>query len=518
MTNRRDVLRTIGFGTGVLAVEQLFAQSADTDSLTAPHSSIDPVAQTSCQAATAIRNGDLSAESYAESLIAQSERWSHINSLISEDADALREAARAADRHRAAGGELPPLHGVPLVFKDNIDTVKLPTTAGTAALLNHRPGRHAPVAQLLFDAGALLFGKNNMHELAMGITSNNAVFGAARNPYDPSTIPGGSSGGTGASIAARIAPAGLGTDTGGSVRIPAALCGTYGLRPSTGRYPGEGIVPISSTLDTAGPLARDIADLALLDGIIAGDSAPLEKPDLSSLRFGIPGEHFWADIDAQTASIMNAFLDSLRSAGVTLVEKNISGFQEARNSMGRGNTQRETRRELSRYLEESGSGVNISTLINEIGSPDVKTFIDRIFAGPEVSLAEYSEYMEVDRPRYQAVYASYFSDNRLDAILFPATPLPARPIGHDAEVELNGRQVPTFRTVARKTGPAAGAGIPGLVVPAGLTAQGLPVGAELDGPVMTDRRLLAIGAAIQDLLPGLPPPGAAASESQSSAR
>ena len=319
-------------------------------------------------------------------------------------------------------------------------------------------------------------------------------------------IPGGSSGGTGASIAARIAPAGLGTDTGGSVRIPAALCGTCGLRPSSGRYSGEGIVPISTTNDTAGPLARDVTDLALLDGIITGDDAPLQLIELSSLRLGVPAEHFWSDIDPQTAAVMASLLEVLRSAGVTLVERNISGFEKARAAMGRGVTRQEARRALPRYLEESGSGIDIQTLIEEVGSPDVREFIGRMFAGADMTAADVRAYREVHRPRYQAVYASYFADNRLDAILFPATPLPARPIGQDAEVELNGRQVPTFRTFARNSGPAPSAGIPGLVIPAGLTENGLPVGAELDGPIMSDRRLLAIGAAMQELLPTLPPP------------
>lgn len=504
MLSRRDVLRAIGFTSGALAANSVLASPAATSPAeSGNHSDFD---LTAVQAAAAIRNGDLSAESYAESLIAQSKRWTHINSFISEDADALREAARAADRLRASGAKLPPLHGVPLVFKDNIDTLGLPTTGGTAALRLHRPRKNAPVAQALFSAGALLLGKNNMHELAMGITSNNGVFGAARNPYDPNMIPGGSSGGTGASIAARIAPAGLGTDTGGSIRIPASLCGTFGLRPSSGRYPGEGIVPISSTNDTAGPLARDIADLALLDGIITGDDGPLQKIWLSELRLGVPREHFWEDIDPGTSAVMEELLVTLRQAGVTLVEESIAGFQATRNAMGRDFTRLEARRGLVRYLEESGSGIDIQTLIDEAGSPDVKIFVEEIFSGPEVSPADYKKFLEIDRPRFQSAYASYFSTNRLDAVIFPATPLPARPIGQDDEIELNGQKMPTFRTFARNTGPASGAGIPGLVVPAGLTGSGLPVGAELDGPVMADRRLLAIGAAIATLLPALPPP------------
>lgn len=162
------------------------------------------------------------------------------------------ESARAADRKRADKGpkRLGPLHGLPILVKYNIDTASAPTTAGTPALRSHRPGADAPVVASLFSAGAILLGKTNMHELAMGITSNNTAYGPVRNPYNPALIPGGSSGGNAAAIASRMCVDGLGTDTGGSVRIPAALCGITALRPTTGRYPGKGIFPISHTSTT----------------------------------------------------------------------------------------------------------------------------------------------------------------------------------------------------------------------------------------------------------------------------
>ena len=505
MIDRRELFKTIGLGAGAIASEPLFNFVAGRGRAVAQTPDADTVGLSAAQAAVAIRNGDLTAEAYAEALIAQSETWRHLNAFITEQPDALRQAARAADERRRAGVPLGPLHGIPLAVKDNIDTVDMRTTGGTAALRNHRPSRNAPVAQALFDAGALLFGKTNLHELAMGITNNNGVFGAVGNPYDPSMIPGGSSGGTGAAIGARIAPAGLGSDTGGSVRIPAALCGIVGLRPSSGRYPGAGIVPISSTNDTPGPMARDVADLALLDGVITGDNAPLPAVPLSGLRLGVHREHFWEDLDSQTADIMTGVLTTLTDAGVELVEASIPGFQRLRAAMGLAARQ-EARTELVRYLDESGAGIDVETLLAQIGSPDVRAFVAGIFDGPAISDSEYREVMEVYRPRYQAAYAGYFSANRIDAMIFPATPLSARPIGHDDTVELNGRQVPTFSTFARNTAPASGAGIPGLAIPAGLAEDGLPVGLEIDGPFMSDRRLLAIGLAIEGVLPGLPAP------------
>lgn len=190
-----------------------------------------------------MKAGDITAEAYAAALLARAESLNFLNTLISRDGDQVRKAARSADLLRATGAELGTLRGLPLLLKDNINTVALPTTAGTPGLRNNRPRHDAPVAAALFRAGGILFGKANMHELALGVTSNNSAFGAVRNPYDPSKIPGGIGGGNASAVAARIVPAGLGTDTGGSVRIPAALCGIAGFRPTTGRYPGHDTMP-----------------------------------------------------------------------------------------------------------------------------------------------------------------------------------------------------------------------------------------------------------------------------------
>src|SRR4029077_11214079 len=172
-------------------------------------------------------------------------------------------------------------------------------------------------------AGAIMLGKTNMHELAFGITSNNAAFGAVRTPYDTQRFAGGSSGGTGAAIAARLAPAGLGTDTGGSVRIPAALNGIVGLRPSLGRYNQEGITPIAHTRDTAGPMARAVCDLVLLDQIVTGDRSPVPAASLNTIRLGVARGAFYQDLDDEVAQCMENTLTVLRTAGCQIVEVNI---------------------------------------------------------------------------------------------------------------------------------------------------------------------------------------------------
>jgi len=225
------------------------------------------------EAAARIRAGTLKSEDLVRALVEVIERKRDLNAFITFDRERAIASAHKADTFAARKSFAGPLHGVPIVVKDNIHVAGLPNSAGTPALRDFVPTRNAPVAEKLIRAGAIVLGKTNMHELAFGITSNNAAFGPARNAYDPSRIAGGSSGGTANAIAARMAAAGLGTDTGGSVRIPAALNGIAGLRPTLGRYSQEGITPIAHTRDTAGPMAREVADLVLLDTIITGARA-----------------------------------------------------------------------------------------------------------------------------------------------------------------------------------------------------------------------------------------------------
>jgi indoleacetamide hydrolase len=185
------------------------------------------------EAAARLRAGELTAEALADALLARCAAAAPLNTFISLDPDKVRAAARHANQRRLRGEPLGPLHGVPLAIKDNIDTADYPTTAGTPGLATHRPKHNAPVLQRLLDAGAIVLGKANLQELAYGPTSNNAAFGPVGNPYDRTRIPGGSSGGTAAAVAARLAPGGLGTDTGGSVRVPGSLCGITTFRPTT---------------------------------------------------------------------------------------------------------------------------------------------------------------------------------------------------------------------------------------------------------------------------------------------
>ena len=228
-----------------------------------------------------------------------------------------------ADRATAGDG---PLAGIPLAVKDNLDTHDLPTTAGTPALADSRPGRDHHAVDRLRAAGAAVVGKTNLHELAFGITSNNATHGQVRNPHDPGRTAGGSSGGSAVAVATGVVPLALGTDTGGSVRVPAAHCGVVGWRPTAGRWGSDRVVPISRTRDTAGVLAARVADAALVDELVTGE--PAAAVPEHRLRLGVPRPGFYDDLHPEVAACVARALDRLADAGVELVETEVAGAHE----------------------------------------------------------------------------------------------------------------------------------------------------------------------------------------------
>jgi indoleacetamide hydrolase len=458
------------------------------------------------EAAAAIRAGDVSGQALVEALLDRCARAAPLNAFISLDPDAVRAAAREADQRRRRGERLGALHGVPLVLKDNFDTADFPTTAGTPALAAHRPRRNGAVVQRLLDAGALILGKANMQELAFGPTSNNAAFGPVHNPYDRSRIPGGSSGGTGAAVAARLAPAGLGTDTGGSVRVPASLSGVVGFRPTTLRWPQEGIVPISHTRDTAAPLARCVADCVLLDGIVAGGAMSLSAISLKGLRLGVPHGYFWENLDAEVQTILADTLAQLAAAGVVLVEGDMDDVAALDAAAGFPIALYEFVADFNRYLAGHATGLDFAGVAAQVKSPAVKKVVGGLLGADAVPEPVYREALIKHRPALQDAYRRYFREQGVAAMVFPTTPLAAAKIGEDETVVLNGRPAPTLPTYIRNLGPGSAAGVPGLSVPAGMTRAGLPVGIAIDGPEGHDQELLTIGLALESLLPRLPAP------------
>lgn len=394
------------------------------------------------------------------------------------------------------------LAGVPFVVKDNIDTAQLHTTGGTGALRGSQPVADATVVRLLREAGAAVLAKANMHELAFGITSNNYVFGPVRNPHDPARSAGGSSGGSAAAVAMGVVPFALGTDTGGSMRIPAAHCGVVGFRPTAGRWPSAGLLRISSTRDTAGVMASRVADIAIVDCVVTQrpELAPTFE-SLRGLRVGVPRSGFYEDLDPRVAALTEQALSVLADSGAELVEVDLGEVHELDALCGLPIVFYECLREIPQYLSGlTGQHADLSMdqVIAQVGSPDVKGILEGITAQP-VPLSGYRESVLV-RERLQAAYARAFESHSLLAIAYPTVPLPAPPLGDDDTTEHNGREVSVFMTSIQNTAPGSTAGVPAISLPGGRTAEGLPVGFSLEGPVNSDDRLLGLAALVESCL------------------
>ena len=274
--------------------------------------------------------GKLSSEKMVSAALARAKERADLNAFVTLDEAGALAAAQRADAGKGHA-RCKPLSGVPIVIKDNIEVARLPTTGGTPALKGYVPKADAPVVKKLRDAGAIVLGKTNMHELAFGISGYNPAYNTGpqvgvRNAYDARAVAGGSSSGTGAALGARIVMAGLGTDTGGSVRIPCAFNGCASLRPTVGRYSQKGILPISHTRDTAGPMALAMGDVELLDRVISG-AKRAEAADLKTVRLGLVKD-FLANTDADTQAAFDAALAKARAAGVTVVDVQMPKLME----------------------------------------------------------------------------------------------------------------------------------------------------------------------------------------------
>jgi Asp-tRNA(Asn)/Glu-tRNA(Gln) amidotransferase A subunit family amidase len=502
----------------------------------------DPLlALTATQVVANIKNGTLKAETYMAAMITRAKAASGLNAMIFlNEAEALK-AAKAVDADKAAGKTLGALAGLPIVVKDNINTKDMKTTAGTPALRNHQPKKNAPSVQKLIDAGAIVLGKSNLHEWAFGITSTNFTLGtdqsgaAARpckNPYDNTRIPGGSSGGTAVAVAARFAPAGLGTDTGGSTREPASFCGIAGFRPSVGNGAGSGrrypdtvtdALPISTTRDTVGPMARTVADIALLDAVITGGTVPTAKT-LKGLKIGLPSA-FWAGLDDSVKPVAEAAKKKLADAGVVFVEPSTADLADIMTLNGNISfpiALHEPIHAIPAYFASSDNAParTVKEIRDLVASPDVAgafSFFndDDLSTGPNTT-APFNEanfhtaYVGImgaggGREKLQKLYTDYFAKAGVECVLFPTTILAAPKIdvvkgSHTLSYTVGGveqKDKDTFGTCIRNTDPCTNAGLPSLSIPAGLTAGGLPVGMQIDGPLGSDSNLLAIGMGIE---------------------
>jgi Asp-tRNA(Asn)/Glu-tRNA(Gln) amidotransferase A subunit family amidase len=462
------------------------------------------------EAIARMSRGELSVERYAQALLARCASAKALNAFITLDPARVMADARERDRQRRDGMPPGPLFGLPIPIKDCVNTRDYPTTAGTPALRHFRPKDDAPVVESLRAAGAIVLGKTNLHELSFGWTSNNLAFGAVHNPYDPARIPGGSSGGTAAAIAAHLAPLGVAADTEGSIRVPAALCGIAALRPTTGRYPTTACVPISGLFDQVGPHARSVADLALFDAVVANDQAPLAAVDLHGVRLGVVRDYWFTDLDAEVARITAQALKRLTGAGVVLVESTLPGLQALIDQATQQIQNHDVRLSLAAFLKDYGAGVSLQDLIAQ-ASPDIQaTFKSDVMPGGKnfVTEAVYTAARDQVLPALHSMFRDYFAKQKVDAIVFPATMVPAPLIGDEDMLNVNGGKISFTTAISRNIDPGSTTGLPGLVLPAGLTPGGLPAALEFDGPAGSDRKLLALGLSLEAQLGRLPPPKA----------
>ncbi len=451
---------------------------------------------TAQEAGALIATNQLSSETLTRALLEQIEQNPHLNIFISINKSSALLAAKAADEAVQAGENLGPLHGVPIVVKNNIDVAGLPTTMGLSSLLHNVPNEDAAVISILLDAGAIILGITNLHELGLGVTGNNNAFGTLSNPYSPSTL---ASDGTSAAVAARMTPVGLGTDDSGSIRVSASLNGVVGFRPSMGSYPQSGVAIVSSTRDTLALTARAVADIMLLDGIMRDESELLEPANLSGLKIGIAQKLFYDNLDKDTETLTAPALTKIIEAGVEIIEADIESIKtlnEAVNPL----LNYEALQVLSDYLTKVTPKANLDEIFSH---PNVQA----ILAKGNITEEAYKNIIDKHRPALQKAYSDYFAEVEVEAIIFPTTPLPARLIRDNLEtVELNRRQAPTFLAYTQNTQPGSNAGLPALTIPIGLTPEGLPVGIEIDGPQGSDKRLLQIGLALEEVLGKLPVP------------
>jgi indoleacetamide hydrolase len=458
------------------------------------------------QAVARMSRGELSAERYAEVLLARCSTARALNAFISFEPQRVLEAARARDRELRRGVKPGPLFGLPMPIKDSLNTQDYPTTAGTPAMRRFQPARDAPVVAAMRAAGAIVLGKTNLHELSFGWTSNNLSFGAVHNPYDAAHIPGGSSGGTAAAVAARLAPLGISEDTEGSIRVPAALCGICGFRPTTGRYSSAGCVPISQLFDQVGPHARSMADLILFDSVAADDWRSLEATLLRGVRLGVVRDYFFTDLDPQVERLTTLALERLAAAGAEIVDTQLPGLARL---IGRTTNQVQNHDvliELARYLEENGSALKVEDVLRQ-ASPDIQSVFKAgiLPGGDVVTEGEYAAARDQYLPDLRRLYHDYFARTGVAAVVFPATLVPAPRIGEETAVDIGGRSISFKKAIARNTAPGSTAGLPGLVLPAGIAGR-LPVALEFDAPSGADRTLLSLGLSLEQALGPIPAP------------
>jgi aspartyl-tRNA(Asn)/glutamyl-tRNA(Gln) amidotransferase subunit A len=453
------------------------------------------------EAGEALRRRRFSAVELTSLTLGRIERFNPtLRAFITVTAELALEQARQADADLAAGRDRGPLHGIPIAVKDLFCTRGVLTTAGSPVYQSYRPDYDAFAVSRLQAAGAVMLGKTNLHELAYGITSANPHYGAVRNPWNTRHSPGGSSGGSGAAVAAGMAFAALGTDTGGSIRIPAAFCGTVGLKPTYGRVSRAGVLPLSWSLDHVGPLTSCVRDAAVLLGAIAGhdpadptssrhplvDFVPDAGCSVRGVRVGFPENFFFERLDPDVELCVRGAIARLQSLGAEIKPVKIPDMA-AMNAAGR-----------MILLSEASAMMEPHLANRKQFGADVLALLDQ---GRLLPATDYIHAQRL-RARMQREFAQVWS--AVDCLIAPTTPNTAPRTGDDT-VKLGGREEDVRLATTRLVRSLNLLGLPSLSMPCGLSGASLPVGLQIIGAPFEESLILRVGAAMEDAGVGIPP-------------
>lgn len=416
-----------------------------------------------------------------------------LRSYITVLSDSALAQAQQAERSVTRGEDLGPLHGVPLALKDTFAMRGVRVTCGSKLFANNIPDYDATVVERLRNAGAVFLGTLNMHEFAFGVSTANPYYGVARNPWDQERIPGGSSGGSAVAVAASMCLGSIGTDTGGSVRLPASLCGIVGLKPTYGRVSRFGVLPLSLTMDHSGPITKTVADAATLLEVIAGpdprESTCSSRPvarysedlggDIRGLKIGLPREYFAEAMDAQVRSAVNAAVQKLAGLGAIVEEVSLPHCKYAPAAF------------VALAMTEAASvhAHNLRSRPNEF-SAEVR---DLLYMG---LLIPARRYVQAQRVRTLIAKDLAAALQRVDVIALPTVTIPAPRIG-ERTAKLDGKTVNLTAALARLTLPFNLAGLPALSVPCGFTSEGLPIGLQIAGKPFAESTVLRVGHAYE---------------------
>ncbi|WMT77097.1 amidase family protein [Bradyrhizobium sp. Ash2021] len=454
-------------------------------------------------AAAAVRNGDITSEAYTTSLLQRARALAELNAFITVDEAGVLAAARNADKARA-GGSSAPLLGVPLGVKDSYLTKGLPTSLGLHSLAHFVPREDADAVRAIKAAGALVFGKNNLVEMSYGLTGHNARYGQVKNPHARDRVSGGSSSGSAASVAAGLVPASLGGDTVGSIRVPASFCGVVGFKPTTGRWPRNGVAPISHTLDTTGAFARSVEDCMLVDQVVTGEQAAEfdDCYDLKGARLAFAPRQFLDLIDPEIETRFREIVRRLQDAGAEVVEVDFGeDFNALIQTATWGIFAHETMGAISEFLRRHDIPTTFEAIYEGL-KPQLRQAWGHIVlpgGAGATSAAAYQTALNVSRPEIQRRLDTAFVSHGALVILQPTTPCTAPLIEEQATVHIAGQEV-SYLALANHTVSASSVGLPGISLPVGLSRAGLPIGLELDARLGSDRELLNLARRIERAL------------------